>query len=514
MPEYVRALVVILVLVTPVWWILRGAVAGLLPPGTFSRWRNLWFIVTLALFLSHSYWLYAFLLIATLLAMRRQEAHVVGMFFVLLFAGSPVPVSIPGLGLVNYVLVIDHYRLLTLALLLPTALVLIQSRRTIALGRAPVDYFVLAYFLLVSVLEFRGSSFTDGARGVVTHAIDIFLPYFVVSRSIRDVEGFKAALTGFVIAACLLAPLALFESLRGWRLYTAVQIPLGLNPFVWSGYLGRAGLLRAAVSLGHPIVLGFVFMVALGFLLFLNRSLAKNWQRWLAWTALVLGLLSSLSRGPWIGALLLGLAIAIDAGKPLQNLLKTGILIALIVAVLGIFSVGQQFLDLLPFLGTEDAGSVDYRVELWSFVWPVVERNFWLGSENYLMAPELRALAAIQGEGVADLVNHYFEIVLATGVAGFALFCGTCARALQTVWRNLRLKSTSKELKTLGTALFCTQLSISATISTVSNITAVSVILWSVLGMCAAYSMAVREHSRRLDNALGHGKYELATDSR
>lgn len=515
MPEYIRALVVILVLVTPVWWIAQGALSGLLPSRTLSRWRNLWFLVTLALFLSHSYWLYAFLLIAAVFAVKRQEAHVVGLFFVLLFAGSPVPIGIPGFGLVNYLLTIDHYRLLTLTLLFPTALVLMQSRRNIAFGKAPVDSFVLVYFLLVSVLEFRESSFTDGARGVVTNVIDILLPYYVVSRSIRDIEGFKTALTGFVMAACLLAPLALFESLRGWRLYTAVQIPLGLNPFVWSGYLGRAGLLRAAVSLGHPIVLGFVFMVALGFLLFLNRSLAKNWRRWLAWMALTLGLLSSLSRGPWVGALLLGLAaIAMDAGKPLQNLLKTGFLIALIVAILGAFTAGQQFLDLLPFLGAEDAGSVDYRVELWSFVWPVVERNFWLGSEDYLMTQELRVLAAIQGEGVADLVNHYFEILLATGVIGLALFCGACARALQMVWRGLRLKSTNQELKTLGTALFCTQLAISATISTVSNITAVSVIIWSVLGMCSAYSTIVREPSRRLANKLEHGKYELATGNR
>lgn len=510
MPEHIRALVVLLVLATPVWWIAQNAFSNLLPSSTFSRWRNLWFLLTLALFLSHNYWLYAFLLIAMVMAARRQESQVVGLYFVLLFAGSPVPIQVPGFGLINYVLVIDYYRLLTLTLFLPTALVLIKNRQSVAYGKGPADYLVLAYFLLASGLAFRDTSITNGARGVFTHVIEILLPYYVVSRSIRDVEGFKTALSGFVIAACLLAPVSVFESVRGWRLYTSVHAPLGLNPLVWSQYLGRAGLLRAAASLGHPIVLGFAFMVALGFMLFLSRSIAKRWQRWLAWSSLVLGLLSTLSRGPWVGAILLGLAFVLTAGKSLQNLLKTGLLIALGFFVLSAFSIGQKLLNLLPFWGTEEAGSVDYRVELWSFVWPVVERNYWLGSTNYLMSPELRSLAAIQGQGIADLVNHYFEIVLAYGVIGLALFCGIFLRTLYSVWYGMQRKSSSQEQKVLGAALFCTLLSILITLATASGVVAIPAILWSALGVCMAYSVMVRESTKQRAASLKRGNYSVS----
>lgn len=511
MPEHIRALVVILVLVTPVWWLAQRPLGSLVSVGTARRWRNVWYFVTLALFLSHNYWLFAFLLFAVAMAVRRQETHVVGLYFVLLFAGSPVSTEIPGFGLINYLLTIDHYRLLTLALLLPSAVVLLQSRRSTPIGKGPIDYLVVSYFLLVSALDFRDSSVTNGARGAVTHLIDILLPYYVVSRSIRTIEEFKGAFAGFIIAACLLAPLALFESVRGWRIYTAVQGPLGLNPFVWSGYLGRAGLLRSAVSLGHPIVLGFVFMVALGFMLFLGRSFTLRWQRWLIWAALTLGLLSSVSRGPWVGALLLGLAIVITADRPFQHLLKAAVMIALVFVALSLSTFGQQFLDLLPFFGGNEAESVDYRVELWSFVWPVVERNFWFGSQNYLMAPELRALAAVQGEGFADLVNHYFEVVLASGVVGLGLFCGSFLGALLGVWRVLRRKTTSEEPRLLGAALFCTLLSVFATISTVSNITAVSVIIWSLLGMCTAYSTMTRTPAKEPAGSSDISKHRLAS---
>lgn len=491
MPEHIRALVVLLLLAIPVWWNARDAFSSLLPSRIFSRWRNLWFLVTLALFLSHNYWLYAFLLIAIVMSMRRQGAEVVGLYFVLLFAGSPVPIAVPGFGLVNYVLIIDHYRLLSLGLLFPAALALIRNRHGIAYGKGSADYLVLAYFLLISGLAFRETSFTNGVRGVFTSLIEFLLPYYVVSRSIRDIEGFKTAMSGLAIAACLLVPVALFESVRGWRLYASIHVPLGLSPFVWSQYIERAGLLRATASLGHPIVLGLAFMVALGFMLFLNRSIAKRWQRWLVWTGLLLGLLSTLSRGPWVGALLLGLAMALSAGKPLQNLLKSGLLIAFGFVALGALPAGQKLLDLLPFFGTGEAESIDYRVELWSFVWPVVDRNFWLGSTNYLLSTEMRSLAAIQGQGIADLVNHYFEIVLAYGVIGLALFFGAFTRALHSVWHGLRRKSTNPEKKLLGAALFSTLLAILFTIATASGVVVVLPILWSVLGLCVAYSLMV-----------------------
>jgi O-antigen ligase len=126
----------------------------------------------------------------------------------------------------------------------------------------------------------------------------------------------------------------------------------------------------------------------------------------------------------------------------------------------------------------------------------------------------LGVLAAIQGEGIADLVNHYFEILLASGVLGLALFCGAFARALQVVWQGLRHKSVSQERKLLGTALFCTVLSMLATISTVSNITAVPVILWSVLGMCSAYSTLEREPSQKPTDLSGRVLSHLFANNR
>jgi hypothetical protein len=53
--------------------------------------------------------------------MARREAHVMGVYFLLLFVAPPASTEVPGMGLVNYVLILNQYRLLALVLLLPAS---------------------------------------------------------------------------------------------------------------------------------------------------------------------------------------------------------------------------------------------------------------------------------------------------------------------------------------------------------------------------------------------------------
>ena len=64
-----------------------------------------------------------------------------------------------------------------------------------------------------------------------------------------------------------MAPMALFESTRGWLLYTGIGALWGdPNAFAW---LFRSGSLRAQVAAGHSINFGYHMAMALTFYLFL-----------------------------------------------------------------------------------------------------------------------------------------------------------------------------------------------------------------------------------------------------
>ena len=89
MPEHLRALAVGLVIAAITFHFARGMAVSLVPEDTFRRWRNLWFLMTLLLFLSHSYWVYALIVSFYLLATTRREAHIVGLYFMLLFVAPP-----------------------------------------------------------------------------------------------------------------------------------------------------------------------------------------------------------------------------------------------------------------------------------------------------------------------------------------------------------------------------------------------------------------------------------------
>jgi hypothetical protein len=491
MPEHLRALVVVLVIASAVFVVAQRASADIVPISTLKRWRNLWFVLTLALFLAHSYWIFALILVGAGLLVVQREVHVMGLYFALLFVAPPVLVQLPGFGVVNFIIALDHYRLLALGLLLPAALSLAARRTTVRLGQSPVDWWLLGFLALVSFLQFRHGNVTAAARGVVGAWLDIFLPYYVASRSIRDLEGFRHAALGFVLGGLLMSAMALFEMLRNWKLYTAVLGALGLNPNHFGGYLARAGLLRPNVTVGNSIVVGYVIVVAFGLYCFLKPWVARSWLWWAGLAALAVGVLASLARGPWVGLAFLIMAYLLTGPSPVSRMVK--MVGAAVVAFFALrqFESGRLFLDMLPFVGQVDAGNVDYRSDLLTNAMIVIGRYPFFGSMHYLQEPELRAM--IQGDGIIDIVNSYIAVALDYGLVGLALFAGVFLTSLLQLRRARRtLKAVHPEADLLARVLLVTLSAVLLIIFTVSSITAIPVVYWCFAGLCAAYALMVR----------------------
>ena len=63
MSEHLRALVVILALSLPVFWLAKAPATALaMSAEQFNRSRNLWLAITLIAFLAHNFWLYLLLM--------------------------------------------------------------------------------------------------------------------------------------------------------------------------------------------------------------------------------------------------------------------------------------------------------------------------------------------------------------------------------------------------------------------------------------------------------------------
>jgi hypothetical protein len=276
MPEHLRALVVILVLAAVVFAFAKAPVcAAASAARDFERRRNLWFGITLAAFLADDFWIYIIVTAVLLLLVLPREPNKLAMFFLLLFAVPSISAQITGLGVIDHLFTIHYVRLLALAVLLPAFVVLWRQPDTEPFGRSIPDVLIIAYLVLQFLVQMNADTVTNTLRQGIFYAfLDVFLPYYIASRSLRNLPEFRDALMAFVTAALVLSAISGFEAAKHWLLYIPLKDVLGA-PRGIDDYLGRGGLLRAQASTGHSIVLGYVIVVAMGFFLYLRKSIAS-----------------------------------------------------------------------------------------------------------------------------------------------------------------------------------------------------------------------------------------------
>jgi O-antigen ligase len=488
--EHIRALIVILVFAAAVFGFARKPTRQLIGNVDFNRRRNLWFAVTLVAFLSHNFWIYATATSLLLLFATKREDNPVALFFMLLFAVPAAYVDIPGFGVINYLFSLSHQRILTLAVFVPTFLAIVRDQSSPAFGRTMPDKFIGLYMLLVILLYLRETSITDTLRQAFYQFVDVFLPFYVVSRSLKSCQSFQQALLTFVLAIMLMALIGIFESVRHWLLYSSLTKALGLESGMTS-YLMRAGSLRAIASSGQPIALGYVMAVAIGLYLFLQQSISSRLVRRLGLALLLAGLAVSLSRGPWVGALALTTVFIATGRHALKRLMLLGLVAVMSLSLLSILPGGERILNLVPFIGQTEKANIDYREELLKNSLIVIERNPWFGSVDYIDQPEMDAMR--QGQGIIDIVNTYVRVALETGLIGLALFVGFFASVLLGVYRAMKsIKDKDATEHLLGRALFATLTGALVIIFTVSSITIVPVVYWSLAGLGVAYVQLVK----------------------
>lgn len=493
MPEHLRALIVILVLASAVFAFAHRPACALIKPADYTLRRNLWFVLTLAAFLAHNFWVYVFIAIPVLIYANLRETNPAALFFSILFVLPMVTVPISGMGLINVFFHLSHARLLELFILLPAFLVLIRRNDTLAFGRTWPDKLLTAYMALTVILYLRETSITDTFRQAFYMFIDVFLPYYVISRSLKNMQAFRVALLSLAVAIMVLALIAVFEGLKHWLLYHALIAVFGLQGTL--EYLGRGGSLRAVATAGHSIALGYLMDIGLGLYLYLQQFIRNKLIRWLGMGLLVTGLIASLSRGPWIGALLL-IAVFIATGRnALPKLIAMLMTMVMVLFLFALLPGGEKVTNLLPFIGKTDATTIEYREHLIDTSMIVIKRNPWFGSVDYLATPEMESLR--QGEGIIDIVNTYIQVTLEVGLVGLSLFVGFFVSTFLGIYRNMRsIRDKKSEEHLLGRALLATTLTVMLIIFTVSSIAIIPIMYWSVAGLGVAYAQMVRKTAR------------------
>lgn len=478
--EY-KALIVILSIGFATFWLAAKTLPVFIPNKTFRYWRNIWFAVVIAAFFSHNVWLFfGLIILGVIVAVPTGPSPRITYYFLLVCILPEMPVIIPGFAGIKTLFVISYPRLLVIALFLSTYLTQRHNPRLFSLS---TDRYIVAFLFLIIILNFRDSSFTNALRESFLIFIDIFIPYFIISRYITSLEEMNRALFALFISLAFLAVVGTFESFKHWLVYSELRSALfdqGLY------YDIRAGGLRSTASFSGPIVLGYVMVIGFGILLYLKPFLRNKNIANLAGGLIIACLLSTMARGPWLGLALLIIAYIWTGRAAIKGLIKIVLLIATMIPLLSITSFGQKLIDLLPFIGTTRSDTIDYRQRLVEHAWIVVQRQPWFGSPNYRETPEMEAMR--QGQGIIDVVNSYIHIILSSGIIGLLLFLAIFFSLLFSCHKKIKqLSKEQVDLIRMGRVLFATLSSVLFMIFTVSSINYIPIFYWLLAGITAAY---------------------------
>jgi len=491
MPEYLKAFIVVVFIASIVLMFAKLSFEQIVSAKDFNRRAGTWLLITGILFLAGNFWLFIIGVSIAIQIAKLREKNYVSLYFMLLFvAPAYASVNISGFGIINYLFALNPIRLLSLIILLPAAVALSTKRHTIPMGRTSPDKLLIAYLLLTVLLHLRQTTLTDTLRYGFYTWTDALLPYYVASRALRSMEEFRDAIGAFVVGTLMLAGMAILEYFKHWMLYSSILSSFSIIT-EWGNYMERAGSLRASVTTGQPIVLGFVLMVSSGFYLYLQQYISNVLIRRLMLVIMVGGLFASISRGPWVGMLIFVLLYNMlgykAMGATVKLLVGGGVAVLLIMVLPG----GEKLIQLLPWIGSVEQGNIAYRSQLYEMSMIVIQQHLWFGSVNFLSAPEMQSL--VQGEGIIDLVNSYLGISLRYGVIGLSLFVAFFVSILLGVYKSARLmKLSGKGEYRLGITLFALLVAQLFTITTVSSILIIPVIYWAVAGMAVGYIQMVQ----------------------
>lgn len=442
-----KALVVILALACAVFYVAQPICVRYMTLETFKRRRNLWLGLTVVAFVVPAFWMFAVVALIALYRASTRDENPLAIYVLVMFLIPNVSFYLPTI-LINQLFDLTHFRMLSMVLIVPVMLRIFKRQDGWASPKFKLaDVALMAFLILQVALNMPYETVTNTMRRGFLFMLDSFVVFYVFSR-MSERRRLADVMTCFWLGGALLAPMAIFETAKGWLLYTDLSGAWGdPNGFA---YLFRGDALRAQVTAGHSINLSYILAMTLGAFLYVRSRAVNPRSAWLVVGVMSLAVLATGSRGGWLTAALAATCYVVlrpNAGKRLAGTLLLGIVV---IAVMYVTPLRESVLAKLPIIGTADQDTIEYRQQLAEVSWTLVRQNPFFGDP--FAASRMEELR--QGQGIIDIVNGYIFTALFTGLVGLFLLLLVFADALWKAFQSWRsVRHVSLEDATLGATL-------------------------------------------------------------
>ena len=475
-----KALVIVLTFASVMFWAAKPLCLRFTAPEDFARRRTVWLVLTSASFVLPSFWLYL-LVAAPLMAWAgRKDSTPLALYVFLMFVLPPMDVRIPTIG-IGQLFDLSNLRLLGFLVLVPALWTRLAGPGSKPFRLSSFDVILLAYGLLLLVLLVPYESLTNTMRRAFLFLLDVYLPFFAFSRLLTDKEKLADVLGALCLMAALFAPIAVFESIRGWLLYVGIGDVWGyVNR---DAYLMRGDSLRAQAAAGHSLTLGYIFAMAIGCWLYLRATQVSKAQATVFFVVLCTALAFTYARGPWLTGVFVVIAFSALARGSVVSALKSALVLAVAMALLNLTPFGARIIDTLPYIGSQGQDSVTYREQLAEVSWSLIKQNPFFGSPFVML--QMEELRPGEG-GIIDLVNGFLQVALFYGLVGLSLFLLLFATGLAKAYIKLREARVAGDghMILIGCSLIACMLATFFFMATAGS----SYLQWLWVGLLASYS--------------------------
>jgi O-antigen ligase len=498
----IKSLIVVLTIAATVFYLAKPTALRFMSGEDFSRRRLVWFVLTTVGFVSPNFWLYALVAVPMFVWAGRKDSNPIALYLLMLHVIPPVAVSIPVLGN-NGLFPLDNYGLLALCVLLPAT---IRYRKN-SEGPMPgafgaMDVLLLAFGVLQVALYTPPDlphhfvipdSPSNALRRGVLFLLDTYLLYFAVSRICQSQKKMVDAAATFCLAGAVMAAIGIFEHTRGWLLYVDIASRWGNDPNA-AFYLTRGGSLRAQVSAGHAIALGYLLAVAFGFWLYLKSQVQSKIHRVGVTLLLWGGLFGAFSRGAWLGGATVYFTFIAVGPRAVSRLIKGTGLALVFAGLVAVSPIGDRILEMLPVMGRTADSSITYRQRLAERGWELVLAHPFFGDQ--FPWPEMEELR--QGEGIIDMVNTYLGASLSYGLIGLFCFLSFILLGMTRAYARAReLARSDPDLALFGASLIACIVGILIMIQSASFGLGIQKMFYVLAGLTTAYARLARTPQHR-----------------
>jgi hypothetical protein len=359
-----------------------------------------------------------------------------------------------------------------------------------------VDRLVLAIWVWIIFAAFISFSATSHLVQMIGRGFDTVLIYYVARVCVNSKDDLRECAKWLIYSCVIMGLLGAVETITTYTPYAGMD---SYRAWAWVTKEDqfRYGFLRAKSSMSIHIYFGMAMMLVTGMLWAINKGIPLGSFGKLGIALGMLGVMSSMSSGPWLGGALM-FGFGLYRLKP--RMIRPSIYLVIALAILLEIASNRHFYNLIDYLAL-DPHTAWYRTRLLEVAAGHLS-EFWIIGVGDKWPHHWGEL--LDGRGHVDVVNHFLIVALYGGFAAMLMYIASHAIAIGYIRKMWQAKK-NEDLKLVGFNLACCLIALDISSLSVGLFGPPLLLSHMLLGlMVSVTNMSDKDDLVRVDVDIGH----------